>query len=246
MGYQAFQTFWPRFLFFCVHKQVHLVRGMERLWRTNYNEDKGRGIQAATNHPIRPGFYFPGLFWGLFLWNRRRVWLRSCSWENARPTVSPSPCCSPAGRSHRPGSLPWRLCSQLPGIYLCIPYFPFLFHTACGPRPQPESLSWLPIGSVNASSLFLTQWLEASFNMKLFPETQITSAPVKAFAVWVAGMGESLQIYRRYYNGKLSLLLVISSKNSGLSRRYEWNSITFFLISPPLASTSSCLYSTVE
>lgn len=92
---------------------------------------------------------------------------------------------------------------------------------------------------------FSPSGLETSFHMKLFPETQSTSAPVKAFVVWVAGMGQSLQEYRRYYNGKLSLLLVITSKNSSLSRRYEWNSIASFLIFPLLATASSCLYSTV-
>lgn len=101
--------------------------------------------------------------------NRRRAWLSNCSWENACHTVSLCPCHSLTGRSCRPGSLPGRLCSQLPGIYLCIHRFPFLFHTACGPQPQPESLSWLPMSSTNASSLFLTQWLRDQFPHETFP-----------------------------------------------------------------------------
>lgn len=113
------------------------------------------------------------------LWNRRRVWLRSSSWENACHAVSLSPCHVLTGGSDIPGSLPWRLCSWLPGIYLCTLHFPFLLHPACGPLFQPENLSWLPIGSANASLVFLTQVAKGQrFNMKPFPDTHSTWAHV--------------------------------------------------------------------
>lgn len=119
MGYQAiFHIYWTRFLVLHVHMQVCLIRGMKRPWRTNYSEDKGGITQTATNHPICSGFLYP---WTasrvFFLWNKR-VWLRSYSRENANHSVSLSSCHSLTSRSDILGSLPWCLCSQLPGIYL--------------------------------------------------------------------------------------------------------------------------------
>lgn len=159
------QIYWTTFLAVVAHMPVRLVRGMKRPWRTNYSEDTGGVTQTATNNPVRSGFSFPRTVCRVISVKRKsslaqKVQLGGC-W----------PCCVPATPrrwSDTPGSCPWHICSQLPGIYLCIPCFPFLLHSTRGPL-SAWSLSWLSIGYTTASSVLLTQVARGQrFSMKRF------------------------------------------------------------------------------